>query len=70
MMSWHGQQEVDGITRDGIAQKLNDLIGRYDGSPDAAKEILRGLAAARMMDMDCRPFEDALAERHRSLDAA
>ncbi len=36
----------------------------------AGKEILRGLAAAREMDMDCRPFEDALAERHRSLDAA
>jgi hypothetical protein len=28
------------------------------------------LAAARDMDMDCRPFEDALAERHRALDAA
>jgi len=69
-MSWHEQEEVDRITRDGIADKLNDLIGRYDGSPETAKEILRGLAAARMLDMDCRPFEDALAERHRSLDAA
>jgi hypothetical protein len=69
-MSWHGQEEIDQITRDGIEQKLRQLIERYDGSPDAAKEILRGLAAAREMDMDCRPFEDALAERHRSLDAA
>jgi hypothetical protein len=42
----------------------------YDGSPDVAKEILRGLAAARTMDMDCRVFEDALAERHRVLSAA
>jgi hypothetical protein len=69
-MSWHEQEEIDQITRDGIARKLSLLIGQYDGSPDAAKEILRGLAAARQMDMDCRPFEDALAERHRSLDAA
>ena len=69
-MSWHEQEEVDRITRDGIAHKLTDLIERYDGSPDAAKEILRGLAAAREMDMDCRPFEDALAAKHRSLDAA
>ncbi|HXU06969.1 MAG TPA: hypothetical protein VN903_38715 [Polyangia bacterium] len=69
-MSWHGQDEIDRITREGIAQKLTSLIARYDGSPDAAKEILRGLAAAREMDMDCRVFEDALAQRHRSLDAA
>lgn len=69
-MSWHEQDEIDEITRDGIARKLRHLIEHYDGSPDAAKEILRGLAAARDMDMDCRPFEDALAERHRSLDAA
>jgi len=69
-MSWHGQEEVDQITRDGIAQKLTSLIDGYDGSPDVAKEILRGLAAAREMDMDCRPFEDALAQRHRKLDAA
>ena len=69
-MSWHGQDEIDEITRDGITQKLTDLIERYEGSPDDAKEILRGLAAARTLDMDCRPFEDALAARHRSLDAA
>lgn len=60
-MSWHQQGEIDEITRDGIASKLRRLIERYDGSPDAA---------ARDMDMDCRPFEDALVERHRSLDAA
>jgi hypothetical protein len=69
-MSWHGQNEIDEITRDGITQKLTQLIEHYAGSPDDAKEILRGLAAARSMDMDCRPFEDALAARHRSLDAA
>jgi hypothetical protein len=58
------------MTRDGVTRKLNELIRNYDGSPDVAKEILRGLAAARMMDMDCRAFEDALAERHRALSAA
>ena len=41
-----------------------------EGSPVAAKEILRGLAAARTMGIDLAPFEDALAERHRDLDAA
>jgi hypothetical protein len=69
-MSWHGQDEIDEMTREGITQKLKQLIEHYQGSADDAKEILRGLAAARSMDMDCRPFEDALAERHRSLDAA
>jgi hypothetical protein len=69
-MTWHEQAEVDAITREGVAQKLNDLISRYDGSAELAKEILRGLAAARMMDMDCRTFEDALAERHKALSAA
>ena len=69
-MTWHGQDEIDAITRKGIAEKLTDLIAGYDGSPNAAKEILRGLAAARTMDTDCRVFEDALAERHRLLDAA
>jgi hypothetical protein len=69
-MSWHEQEEIDEITRDGIAHKLDLLIEGYDGSPDVAKEILRGLAAAREMDMDCRQFEDALAKRHRLLDAA
>ena len=56
--------------RRGDEDAFSWLIDRYDGSPDDAKEILRGLAAARSMDMDCRPFEDALAARHRSLDAA
>jgi len=32
-----------------------------------AKEILRGLAAARVMNIDLRPFEDELAEKHRHL---
>ena len=69
-MKWHTQEEVDQITRDGVSEKLTDLIARYDGSPEIAKEILRGLAAARTMEMDCRVFEDALAERHRVLSAA
>ena len=69
-MTWHGQGEIDQITREGIAEKLTRLIESYDGSPEVAKEILRGLAAARTMDMDCRVFEDALAARHRTLNAA
>lgn len=69
-MKWHGQDEIDAITRDGITQKLMSLIDGYDGSAEDAKEILRGLAAARSMDMDCRSFEDALAVRHRDLEAA
>jgi hypothetical protein len=69
-MTWHGQEKIDEIARERITQKLTSLIAGYDGSPNVAKEILRGLAAARTLDMDCRPFEDALAERHRSLDAA
>lgn len=69
-MTWHKQSEIDEIARDGVAIKLNELIRGYDGSPETAKEILRGLAAARAMDMDCRVFEDALAERHRTLNAA
>jgi hypothetical protein len=69
-MTWHDQAEIDRIAREGIARKLTELIASYDGSPDVAKEILRGLAAARTMEMDCRVFEDALAERHRRLNAA
>ncbi len=70
MKSWYTQAEVDDEVRRGVATELSRQIAVYDGSPIAAKEILRGLAAARMMDMDCRPFEDALAKRHQTLEAA
>ena len=53
-----------------FAAELTRLIAAYDGSPLAAKEILRGLAAARLMNLDCQPFEDALAARHQALEAA
>jgi hypothetical protein len=66
-MTWHTQAEVDAIARARIAEQLSANIAAYDGSPNAAKEILRGLAAARMMEMDLRSFEDALAERHKRL---
>ena len=66
-MSWHRQEEVDAIARSRIAEQLASDIAGYDGSPTIAKEILRGLAAARMMGMDLRAFEDALAERHKRL---
>jgi len=69
-MTLHTQEEVDERSRDLIAQKLTRLIDTYDGSADAAREILRGLAAASTMNMDCKPFEEALARRHRTLDAA
>jgi len=68
---WYTQDEVDDEVRGDVAKQLSQQIAEYDGSALQAKDILRGLAAARMMDMDCRPFEDALVERHRKLlDAA
>jgi hypothetical protein len=70
MKRTYTQAEVDEKSRVLIARKLTKLISSYDGSAKAAKEILRGLAAARMMDMDCRRFEDALAKRYRSRRAA
>ena len=71
MKNWYTQAEVDDQIRGDVAAELTRLIATYDGAPDRAKEILRGIVAARTMDMDCRPFEDALAERHRLLaDAA
>ena len=70
MKKWYTQGEVDEEVRRDVATELTRLIASYDGSPLVAKEILRGLAAARLMQMDCRPFEDALAERHQALEAA
>jgi hypothetical protein len=70
MTKWHAQDEVDGLVRERVAEQLARDIAAYDGSPLAAKEILRGLAAARTMNMDLSTFEDALAERHRILGAA
>lgn len=70
MKRMYTQREVDEKGRDLIARKLNRLIRSYDGSAKVAKEILRGLAAARAMKMDCRRFEDALMRRHRSHHAA
>jgi hypothetical protein len=67
---WLTQGEIDEHIRRRVAAQLSADIAAYDGSPSAAKEILRGLAAARMMDIDLAPFEDALTERHRALDAA
>jgi hypothetical protein len=68
---WLSQKEIDERGRQRIAEKLTALIKGYEGSPAVAKEILRGLAAARKMEMDLRPFEDLLAERHQALpDAA
>jgi hypothetical protein len=64
---WHTQGEVDALVRSRVIEQLTKDIDAYDGDPEAAKEILRGLAAARMMDVDLRTFEDALAEKHRRL---
>lgn len=69
MSTWHTQDEVDAVVRERVSEQLRKDIAAYDGAPDAAKEILRGLAAARTMNIDLRPFEDALAERHRQLDS-
>jgi signal recognition particle GTPase len=70
MRRTYTQAEVDEKSRDLIKRTLKSLIASYDGSARGAKEILRGLAAAREMDVDCRPFEDALAKRYRSRKAA
>ena len=67
MTKWHTQEEVDQLVRQRVTEQLTRDIAAYDGAPAAAKEILRGLAAARMMDIDLRPFEDALAEKHQHL---
>ena len=67
MSSWHLQDEVDDLVRSRVGAQLARQIADYDGSPPAAKEILRGLAAARMMGLELGPFEDSLAEKHRQL---
>jgi hypothetical protein len=67
---WLTQGDIDEHIRRRVTAQLSADIAAYDGSPSAAKEILRGLAAARMMGIDLGPFEDALTERHRALDAA
>jgi hypothetical protein len=64
------QAEIDDHMRGRIAARLASVIAAYDGSPAAAKEILRGLVAARTMGIDLAPYEDALTERHRLLGAA
>jgi hypothetical protein len=67
---WLSQEHIDERMRERIAAQLSKDIAAYDGAPGAAKEILRGLAAARELGIDLGPFEDALTERHRALDAA
>jgi hypothetical protein len=67
---WLTQGEIDEHIRRRVVDQLSRDIAAYDGSPVAAKEILRGLAAARTMGIDLGPFEDAITERHRILDAA
>jgi hypothetical protein len=69
MSRWHTQAEVDAGVRERISSQLAKDIAAYGGAPAAAKEILRGLASARMLNIDLRPFEDALADRHQELDA-
>jgi hypothetical protein len=67
---WLTQGEIDEHIRRRVVDQLSRDIAAYDGSPVAAKEILRGLAAARTMGIDLGPFGDALTEGHRILDAA
>ena len=70
MSRWHTQEEVDALVRERVSKQLSKDIAAYDGAPAAAKEILRGLAAARTMNIDLRPFEDALADKHQELDSS
>ena len=67
---WLSQEQIDDRMRDRVAGQLSKDIATYDGSPAAAKEILRGLVAARLMGIHLGPFEDALTERHQVLGAA
>ena len=67
MTNWHTQAEVDHVVGSRVAAQLTRDIAAFDGSPLAAKEILRRLAAARLMNIALGPFEDALAEKHRLL---
>jgi hypothetical protein len=64
------QDEVDALVRDRVAKQLSKDISAYRGAPAAAKEILRGFASARMLNIDLRPFEDALADKHQELDSS
>ena len=70
MSTWHTQEEVDALVRARVSEQLGRDIAAYDGAPAAAKEILRGLAAARTMNIDLGPFVDALADRQRRLDSS
>lgn len=67
---WVSQEQIDERMRERIAAQLSKDIAAYDGASVVAKEILRGLAAARTMGIELGPFEDALTERHRALEAA
>ncbi|HEY7370745.1 MAG TPA: hypothetical protein VIF57_01110 [Polyangia bacterium] len=67
---WLKQADIDARARKRIASKLSALIRSYDGSPADAKEILRGLVAARQMGMDLRPFEDRLARKRKAFASA
>jgi len=63
---WLKQAEIDARARKRIAAKLSALIRAFDGAPADAKEILRGLVAARQMGMNLRPFEDRLARKRKA----
>jgi hypothetical protein len=67
---WLKQADIDARARKRIATKLSALIRAFDGSPAEAKEILRGLVAARQMGIDLRPFEDRLAKKRRAFSKA
>jgi len=63
------QDEVDARSRELIARQLHGLVDGYDGSDSQAKEILRGLVAARQMNVDLREILDALSRLGTALDA-
>jgi hypothetical protein len=67
---WLKQADIDARARKRIAAKLSTLIKAYDGAPTDAKEILRGLVAARQMGMNLRPFEDRLAKKRKPVSNA
>jgi hypothetical protein len=62
-----GHKQANAIMKVHVAARLAAEIVAYDGSAQAAKQILRGLAAARSLELELGAFGDALAERHRKL---
>jgi len=54
-------------SRQRVIEKLQHVIGAYDGTARNVREILRGLVAAIDLDLDVTPFVRDLSKRSRRL---